>query len=155
MEDYFGEVEVGETYSIQWIVDDVIYHLWGVKEPNYVIRTMAASGRLLTDDTSKETVRIWKENGEDLVNNFKYKLPFYWYFVTAMRLMITTTSWVHWYKFRIHGWKIGGSVGYLLSFWTYQRLMHSWFYSIFLLWVTQGGNACANGFSLEVDVVTC
>ena len=41
---------------------------------------MATGGRILEDDTFKETVRIWKENGEDVMNNFKYKLPFDWHF---------------------------------------------------------------------------
>ena len=34
----------------------------------------------MADDTCKETVRIWKENGEDVVKKFKYKLPFDWNF---------------------------------------------------------------------------
>ena len=71
IEDNFGEVEVGETYAIQGTVYDVIYNLWVMKETNYVMRMMATSGRLLKDDTRKETVIIWKVNGEDLVNNFK------------------------------------------------------------------------------------
>ena len=36
--------------------------------------------RLLADDTCKETVRRWKENGKDVVKNFKYNLPFDWHF---------------------------------------------------------------------------
>ena len=75
-EDYFGEVEVGETDDIQETVDDFIYNLWGTKEPNYAMRMMATGGQLLADDTCKETVRIWKENLEDFVKKFKYKLPF-------------------------------------------------------------------------------
>ena len=76
MKDNFGEVEVGETYVIQGTVDDVIYSLWGMKEPNYVMRMMATGGRILADEKYKETVRIWKENGEDVVKKFKYKLQF-------------------------------------------------------------------------------
>ena len=48
---------MGETDAIQGTVDDVIYSLWGMKEPNYVMRIMATGGRLLVDDTYKETVR--------------------------------------------------------------------------------------------------
>ena len=59
-EDYFGGVEVVDTDAIQVTVDDVIYNLWGMKEPNYVMRMMATGGRLLADDTRKETVRRWK-----------------------------------------------------------------------------------------------
>ena len=35
MEDPFGEVQVGEIDAIQGKVDDVIYNLGGMKEPNY------------------------------------------------------------------------------------------------------------------------
>ena len=45
-----------------------------------MMRMMANGGRLLVDDKFKETVRIWKENVEDVVKKFKYKLPFGWYF---------------------------------------------------------------------------
>ena len=34
MEDHFGEVEVGDIDAIQGTFDDVIYNLWGTKEPN-------------------------------------------------------------------------------------------------------------------------
>ena len=37
---------------------------------------MATAGRILADDTCKETVRRWNENEEDVVKKFKYKLPF-------------------------------------------------------------------------------
>ena len=40
-EDHFREVEVGETYVIQGTVDDFIYNLLGMKDPNYVMRIMA------------------------------------------------------------------------------------------------------------------
>ena len=67
MEDKFGEVKVRKTYSIQGTVDDVICNLWKVKKPNYVMRMMATSGRLLADDTFMETVIRQKENGEDVL----------------------------------------------------------------------------------------
>ena len=63
MDDHFEEVGVGGTYSIQGIVDDVIYNLWGRKEPNYVMRMMATGSLLLEYDTRTETARIWKEKG--------------------------------------------------------------------------------------------
>ena len=80
MEDHFCEMEVGQIDIIQGTVDDVIYNVWGVKEPNYVMRMMATSGRLVTDDTCKQTVRRWKENGEYEVKKFNYKLLFHWNF---------------------------------------------------------------------------
>ena len=63
MEDNFGEVEVGETDDIQGTFDDVIYNLWDMKDPNYVMIMMDTGSHLLTDDTFKDTVRRWKENG--------------------------------------------------------------------------------------------
>ena len=36
---------------------------------------MATGVRLLADGTCKETVRRWKENGEDVVKKSNYKLP--------------------------------------------------------------------------------
>ena len=71
---------MGGTNAIQGTVDDAIYNLWGLKEPDYVMRIMAIGGRLLADDTCKKTVRRWKVNGEDVVKKFNYKLPFDWYF---------------------------------------------------------------------------
>ena len=58
MEDYFGKVEVGQIDSIQGTVDDVIYNLWGMKAPNYVMRKMDTGGFLLVDDTCRKTARI-------------------------------------------------------------------------------------------------
>ena len=66
-----------------------------MKDTAYVMKMMATGGRLLADDTCKETVRIWNKNGEDVVKKFKYKLPFIGVFVTVMRLMTTTTSGMH------------------------------------------------------------
>ena len=40
------------------------------------MRIMDSGGRLLADKICKETVRRWKETGEDVVNKFKYNLPF-------------------------------------------------------------------------------
>ena len=71
---------MGDTDAIQGTVDGVIYNLWEMKEPNYVTSMMATGGRILADDTFKETMRRWKENGEDVVKKFKYKLPFGWNF---------------------------------------------------------------------------
>ena len=48
---------MGDRYSIQGTVDDVIYNLWEAKEPDSVMRMVATGGRLLVDDTYNETVR--------------------------------------------------------------------------------------------------
>ena len=51
MEDHFREMEVGETDSIQGTVDGVIYSLWRMKDPNYVMRMMDTGGSNLEDET--------------------------------------------------------------------------------------------------------
>ena len=51
---------MGETDVIKVKVDDVVYNLWGMDEPNYVMRMMTTGVRLLVDDTCKETVRRWR-----------------------------------------------------------------------------------------------
>ena len=71
---------MGDTYDIKITVDGVIQNLWGMKAPNCVMKILATGRQILADETCKETVRRWKENGEDVVNNFKYKLPFDWNF---------------------------------------------------------------------------
>ena len=53
MKDNFGEVEMGETDAIHRTVDDVIYNLWGMKDPNYVMSMMDTDGRLFADDACK------------------------------------------------------------------------------------------------------
>ena len=42
-----------------------------------VMRIMATGGFLLMDETCNETVSGWKENWEDIVKKFNYKLSFY------------------------------------------------------------------------------
>ena len=44
------------------------------------MRMMSTGDRLLEEETCNYTVRRWKENGEDVVKKFKYKLPFDWNF---------------------------------------------------------------------------
>ena len=39
-----------------------------MKDPAYVTIMMSTGVRILVDDTRKGTVRIWKENGEDVMN---------------------------------------------------------------------------------------
>ena len=73
-----------------------------MKYPTYVMMIMDTGGHTLEDDTLKETVRRRKENGEDLVNNFNYKLPFNSLFFTVMRLTTTTTSGMKYHQLKIH-----------------------------------------------------
>ena len=64
---------------------------------------IATGGRLFADDTYKDTVGIWKENIEDVVKKFKYKLKFVCSFFTSVRSMNTATSVMQCRKLNIHG----------------------------------------------------
>ena len=52
-------------------------------------------------------------------------------FVTSIQLNITTTSCIHLYQLKIHGWLIGGSVGHFITFYPYKRIIHFLFYANF------------------------
>ena len=82
MQRHFDEegVKVGDTDAIQGTMDGVIYNLWGMKEPDYVMRMMATSGALLSDDTCWTMTRTWVKNGLDVVRTFTYLFPFDWHF---------------------------------------------------------------------------
>ena len=60
--------------------EGVPYNLWGMKEPNYVMRMMATVGPMSVIETCKETVRKWMEDGVEVVRRFKYACPFDWHF---------------------------------------------------------------------------
>ena len=102
-----------------------------MKEPNYVMMMVATGGRLLAGDTCKETVKNGRKTENTCLRHSSTSWHLIGIFVTAMQLTTKTTSGIHYHKLNIHGWLISGSVGYLLSFWTSQRLMHFWFCTIF------------------------
>ena len=72
--------EVGETRAISGVLDGVSYNFWMMREPDYIMSMMATGGRLLADETCKQTKRSWLENGVQRVKEFVYALPFDWHF---------------------------------------------------------------------------
>ena len=78
---------------------------------------------ILWEDGSKMEKTLWRSSST--------RFHLIGIFFTAMRLTNTTASGMHFHQLKIHGWLIGGSVIYLLSFWPYQRLIHFWFYATF------------------------
>jgi len=58
----------------------VWHNLWGMKEPDYVMRMMAMGGPLAAHDTCKEALRKWTEGGIEVVCRFRYACPFDWHF---------------------------------------------------------------------------
>lgn len=77
MDEYFSDKAVGEVDAIQGEDSDgTPYFIWGMKEPDYVMRIMSTGGGLTVDDTCKMTQR---GSGNDRVT-FQYAKPFDWHF---------------------------------------------------------------------------
>ena len=73
-------VIVGDHHAIAGSMDGVVYNLWGMKEPGYMMRMMVTDGPLALYKTYKETVRKWMEGGLEVVCQFRYPCPFNWHF---------------------------------------------------------------------------
>jgi len=73
-------VNVGDNHAIAGTMDGVAYNLWGMKEPDYVMRMMAMGGALAVYETCKEALRKWMEGGIEVVCRFRYACPFDWHF---------------------------------------------------------------------------
>jgi hypothetical protein len=82
MQSFFDEdgVNVGDNHAISGTMDGVPYNLWGMKEPDYVMRMMATGEPMSALESCKETVRKWMENGVEVVRRFRYACPFDWHF---------------------------------------------------------------------------
>ena len=76
MDTWFQEKNVGDVDAIQGIDNGTPYFIWGMKEPEYIMRIMATGGALVADDTCKTACR-----GEGTARTtFKYTKPFNWHF---------------------------------------------------------------------------
>jgi hypothetical protein len=73
-------VNVGDNHAIAGTMNGVMYNLWGMKEPDYVMRMMATGGPLAGYETCKEALRKWTEGGIEVVRRFRYACPFDWHF---------------------------------------------------------------------------
>ena len=51
---FFDGVDVGDNHVIAGKMDSVVYNLWEMKEPDYVMRMMVSSGQLSENETCKE-----------------------------------------------------------------------------------------------------
>ena len=80
MDQHIGQLNVGESAAISGTHNGVPYNIWGMKEPDYVMKLMATGGQLLSDNTCKETKRTWKVNGVERTTTFKYPFPVDWHF---------------------------------------------------------------------------
>ncbi len=76
MDTWFQEKSVGDVDAIQGIDSGTPYFIWGMKEPDYVMRIMAVGGALVADNTCKTAF-----HGEGTARmSFKYTKPFDWHF---------------------------------------------------------------------------
>ncbi len=51
-----GDVQVGNCVTITRMIDGIWYNLWGMKEPDYMMKMMAFGSNLQLFDSCKETV---------------------------------------------------------------------------------------------------
>ena len=97
-------------------------NLWGMKEPDYVMRMMATGGPMSVIKTCKETVRKWMEDGVEVVRRFKYTCPFDWHFIDiVMPSTIITISAMGFPRLRTLGSLRDGRFGCSHSSWRSRR----------------------------------
>ena len=73
-------VNVGDVDAISGTQDGIPYNLWGMKEPDYVMRMMVTGGANSADDLCKTTTWTWKPGNEEILTTFQYPRPFDWHF---------------------------------------------------------------------------
>ena len=80
MTEHLSEANVGDAMSISGVLDGVKYFLWGLKEPQYVMKMMATGGPLIANETCKEQKRRFVEDGVEVSRTFKFPLPYDWHY---------------------------------------------------------------------------
>ena len=76
MERHFSTMNVGEVDAIEGSLDGISYTLWGMKEPDYIMRMMATGGPLTATPKCKHTTR----RVENSTVAFQYTCPYDWHF---------------------------------------------------------------------------
>jgi hypothetical protein len=61
-------------------MEGMTYNLWGMKEPDYVMRMMATGGLLDANGSCRMASRRWNNGGVEVQRTFQYKCPFDWHF---------------------------------------------------------------------------
>ena len=64
--------KVGECNSLRGTLDGVLYNLFTLKEPDYLMKLMSAYRGLMVPSNQKESKGVWKESGETKTANFHY-----------------------------------------------------------------------------------
>ena len=71
IKDHFADKEVGDTDSWAGKIDDVPFHIYSMKDPDYVMLLMSTYGTN-SRHSRKETQCDWKEGGVMMTKTFKY-----------------------------------------------------------------------------------
>ncbi len=79
IDSHFESKNVGETDVISGSLSGVEYFIWGMKEPDYVMKIMGTGGALVTDGC-KQAKRTWTDGNNSHSANFSYTKPFHWHF---------------------------------------------------------------------------
>ncbi len=66
----FAEAQIEDSKAISGTLDSEEYFLWGLKEPNYVMKMMAMGGPLLANESCGEQKRRWMEGGVEVAQRF-------------------------------------------------------------------------------------
>ncbi len=76
MDARFADKAVGDVDQVTGVMDNVNYKLFGMKEPDYVMKMMVTGGVLETDDSCK----MAKRGEGPTAIHFKYTKPIDWHF---------------------------------------------------------------------------
>ena len=71
MKAHFEDKEVGDTDAWAGQMDNVAFHVYAMKEPDYIMSLMSSYGTN-NHEEGRETTRQWKQNGELVIKKFKY-----------------------------------------------------------------------------------
>ena len=76
IDEFFEELEVGESDSLYGVLDGIPYNIFCMKEPDYVMKVMSTYGGLVVKEGQKESTRKYEKNGAMHTKTFKYTVPF-------------------------------------------------------------------------------
>jgi hypothetical protein len=75
IDNHLAGKNVGDVAAVEGYLDDTIYNVWAMKEPDYTMKIMGtASGLFVADDRTH--TRKWTENGITKTMSFPYHEPF-------------------------------------------------------------------------------
>ena len=76
IDQHFKDKEVGETDSLYGELEGVHYDIFGMKEPDYIMKIMSTYGGLNVNDGQRESMRKYFKDGTEVEKRFQYAIPF-------------------------------------------------------------------------------